>query len=308
VVAKSPADGATGVLRNARVTATFDRDLDPATMVSPATGFSLDAGAGVVPATVAWDPVSKTATLTVSSPLPATTTVTAHVSSSVKDLGGIAVSADIHWSFQTGSVSDTAAPTFAGIVAATKNSNGTAALSWAAASDDFTAPSSIVYRAYESTSLSTVIAFVTGATQLATPSLAPGNWKFTVRAVDDVGNEDTNTASSAITIPFVHFSADVLPLLVPTCALAECHANVAASGLDLTASAAYGNLVNVASQEQPALSRVKPGNASHSYLYLKLKGDPSITGSSMPSGGGTPFTAAQLTTIRSWILEGAPND
>lgn len=93
----------------------------------------------------------------------------------------------------------------------------------------------------------------------------------------------------------------------PICAKAGCHAaGSSPSGLVLEAGQSYANLVGHPAAESP-LARVSPGNPDASYIILKLRGDPSITGERMPLGG--PYlTAEQIEGIAAWIRAGAPNN
>jgi mono/diheme cytochrome c family protein len=100
-------------------------------------------------------------------------------------------------------------------------------------------------------------------------------------------------------------------VFTPKCA--GCHDGSAPAGgalpgsMDLTAGNSHGSLVNVASQEKPALMRVKPGEPDNSYLVHKLEGGPNIEGSRMPLGG--PFLdQATIDDVRAWIASGAAND
>jgi len=97
-------------------------------------------------------------------------------------------------------------------------------------------------------------------------------------------------------------------IFTPVCARAGCHAaGSAPSGLVLEAGQSYGLLVGHASSENSSLDRVSPGNPDRSYLILKLRGDPGITGERMPLGG--PYlTSDQIAGIAAWIRAGAPND
>lgn len=95
-------------------------------------------------------------------------------------------------------------------------------------------------------------------------------------------------------------------VFTPTCARVGCHdAASAQAGLVLSSGSARGNLVNVASSQQPALNRVTPGNPGASYLVRKVRGDASITGSRMPISAA-PLTQAQIDGIIQWINDGAP--
>jgi hypothetical protein len=53
---------------------------------------------------------------------------------------------------------------------------------------------------------------------------------------------------------------------------------------------------------------VEPGSPETSYLILKLRGDPSISGLRMPEDGPPYLTAAQIAGIAGWIRAGAPNN
>jgi mono/diheme cytochrome c family protein len=96
-------------------------------------------------------------------------------------------------------------------------------------------------------------------------------------------------------------------IFTPVCAKAGCHASGSSpSGLVLDAGQSYGNLVGHPAAESP-LDRVSPGNPDGSYIILKLRGDPSITGERMPLGG--PYLSpAQIEGIAAWIRAGAPNN
>ncbi|MDD5563804.1 MAG: hypothetical protein PHQ91_08835 [Thermoanaerobaculaceae bacterium] len=91
------------------------------------------------------------------------------------------------------------------------------------------------------------------------------------------------------------------------CAIAGCHAALGArEGMNLSAGAAYANIVRVPSLERPDLSRIEPGDPDRSYLVKKLRGDPDITGLRMPDGG--TLSPAQIQLVIDWTRRGAPND
>lgn len=90
-----------------------------------------------------------------------------------------------------------------------------------------------------------------------------------------------------------------------SCALSGCHAGSAPQmGMNLSSGQAFSNIVNVASAEQPSFLRVKPGDATNSYLYMKITGDLRISGVQMPATGG-PLSADKIAAIRDWINAGA---
>lgn len=98
---------------------------------------------------------------------------------------------------------DTTAPTFAGVGAVAVGSSNEIDLSWAAAADDVTPTSDLVYqvcRAADATSCASSFTATTvtspGATSFADIDVTPGvAYWYTVRAVDAAGNVDANTVA-----------------------------------------------------------------------------------------------------------------
>lgn len=93
------------------------------------------------------------------------------------------------------------------------------------------------------------------------------------------------------------------------CTASTCHGEAQSGGLDLRPDVAYENLIDVPSSNSH-LARVRPGTATDSYLYEKLRAgtDPEsvdVAGSPMPVGTA-PLTPAELEAVQLWIIEGAP--
>jgi hypothetical protein len=103
VSAVTPASGTTGVAVTTTPTATFNHAMNAATLTT--TTFVLQGPGGTtVPATVAYNSTTFTATLTPSSSLAASTTYTATIvggSSGVFDANGLALSSSVAWTFTT---------------------------------------------------------------------------------------------------------------------------------------------------------------------------------------------------------------
>jgi hypothetical protein len=100
VVSTTPPTGATGVLRNSTVSAVFDRALDPTTVT--ASTFTLRQPDGtLVPAAVAYDATSKTATLTPSAQLSGSTTYTARLDGSISGTDGTPLGSAVSWTYTT---------------------------------------------------------------------------------------------------------------------------------------------------------------------------------------------------------------
>jgi hypothetical protein len=96
-------------------------------------------------------------------------------------------------------------------------------------------------------------------------------------------------------------------VFTPTCAVSGCHVGASApQGLRLDATNSYALLVGVASNEDPGVLRVAPGDPGNSYLIHKLEGTASA-GARMPLNG-TPLVQSDINTIRQWITDGAIDD
>lgn len=105
-----PANGATGVQINRRITATFSQEMDPATISITSyyvTGPS--PSTAVVPGTFTYS--GETAVFTPTSPLATNSLYTATVTTSVKNTAGAAMAVNHIWTFTTGLTGDATAPT-----------------------------------------------------------------------------------------------------------------------------------------------------------------------------------------------------
>jgi len=102
VTVVTPPDGSTLICPNtAVITATFSKDMDPTTINSPATTFTLAGPSGNVPGTVNYIVATRVATFTPSTlPLgPPNAPFTATVSTGAKDKFGNALAANKMWTF-----------------------------------------------------------------------------------------------------------------------------------------------------------------------------------------------------------------
>lgn len=68
----------------------------------------------------------------------------------------------------------------------------------------------------------------------------------------------------------------------------------------------YAMLVNADAWSEPAFKRVLPGDAENSYLVIKLEGR-QLVGLQMPLDAD-PLDEIDLTNIKNWINNGAPNN
>jgi Ice-binding-like/Bacterial Ig-like domain len=102
VITVTPPDGSTLVCPNiAVITATFSKDMNPATINSPATTFTVSGPGGNVSGTVNYVVTTRVATFTVSTALTASTPFTATISTGVADTFGNHLAANKVWTFTT---------------------------------------------------------------------------------------------------------------------------------------------------------------------------------------------------------------
>lgn len=114
---------------------------------------------------------------------------------------------------------------------------------------------------------------------------------------DSNNNNNNNTVATFSEINTSVFQA--------SCAFSGCHAsNSRQAGLDLSSSNAYGNLVGVASTQNPGMKRVDPGNSANSYILKKLKGD----GTTRMPLRQAALSQEKIDMITAWIDAGAENN
>jgi uncharacterized protein (TIGR03118 family) len=168
----------------------------------------------------------------------------------------------------------------------------------------------------------TSVQFFAGSTSLGTATTAPFtvNWNtaatangtvsVTAQATDAAGNVTTSPAVS-VTVSNTPVTLSQLQTSIFTQRCASCHNGNGTSlpgSMNLTSTAAtFAALVNVPSEQNPALKRVLPGDPANSYIIHKLEGVDIGNTARMPFGG--PFLdAATIDTVRAWISQGAQNN
>ncbi|HSL18231.1 MAG TPA: CHRD domain-containing protein [Methylomirabilota bacterium] len=140
-----------------------------------------------------------------------------------------------------------------------------------------------------------------------------GTYTVTFTVTDARGAVDPTPDTRTITVEggggeLATFTAVQTRIFNASCAFAACHAGSApAQGMNLSEGSAYNAIVNVPSNQQPTRDRIEPNDPDASYLYLKVIGDPSISGGRMPLGN-PPLDQERIDLLRDWIERGAPND
>ena len=150
--------------------------------------------------------------------------------------------------------------------------------------------------------------------QWDTTAVTNGSAKLRAVATDtngNVGSSGVLTVVVANTAAAVTLTQVQQNVFTPRCT--GCHNGSQPAGgalpgsMDLRSGASFASLVNVASLEQPALMRVKPGEPDNSYVIHKIEGAAGIAGARMPFGG--PFLdQATIDQVRSWVAGGAQNN
>lgn len=102
-----------------------------------------------------------------------------------------------------------------------------------------------------------------------------------------------------------NFSEIQAAVFTPSCATASCHSGANPPGnLNLEEANSYAMLVGIASDQDPNVQRVNPGNPDISYLVQKLEG--TAGGQQMPPNNALP--QPDIDVIRQWITDGAIDD
>jgi mono/diheme cytochrome c family protein len=168
------------------------------------------------------------------------------------------------------------------------------------------------------------VRFLVNGTVIGTDTTAPHavTWDTTTTpngaasigadATDAAGNQGLATALN-VTVsnaaPATTLTQLQATVFTPICSACHTGGGAALPGsMNLSSAAAtHAALVNVASEQRPAVMRVRPNDAAGSYIVHKLEGGPDIVGVRMPQGG--PFlSVAQIDTVKSWINAGALNN
>jgi hypothetical protein len=206
VTSTSPANGATGVSRDASVRATFSRPADPATVTG--STFTLRAPDGsLVPANVSYDDAANSAVLTPAAPLAYSSTFTARVTTGVRAADGSPLGANVQWSF---TVADPVAPEVTSVAPAAGTSDNGPSVEPRAEFSKALAPATVNTSTVTLTGPSGAVAATVsydGATRSAklTPSapLTAGSYTTrlsgSIRSADDVAMGADYTWTFAVT-------------------------------------------------------------------------------------------------------------
>jgi len=113
--------------------------------------------------------------------------------------------------------------------------------------------------------------------------------------------KDVGPVEPELQIPSeVSYSRDVQPIFDAYCV--SCHPS--SGNLDLRRGYSYNNIVNVPASGYPGIL-VVPNDPEASVLYKKIDKS-GVYGANMPIG--RPLSTTDITIIRTWIEQGAPDN
>jgi hypothetical protein len=263
VILTNPLGGASNVPLNQIITATFSEAMAPATIISPATSFTLTSTAPSpvvsVPGTVTYAAVGDMATFTPSADLTASTYYMATITTAVTNLAGIHMLASYSWTFETGAATVTTPPTVVstnpGLNATGVCINGAINATFSEALNPVSVPGTFTVTGPALTPvLGTVTLDVTGTILTFTPTsnLASGT---TYTATISTGVEDLlgdhlataeiwsfTTGTNACTAPVPLNSASVFGVLAGTAGITNTGVNTVINGDLGTTATAYSFL------------------------------------------------------------------
>jgi hypothetical protein len=289
----TPENSAVSVATSAKATVTFSEKMNAGSITS--STITLKHGSTLVTGTVLT--TGAVAVFTPSSTLTGNTLYTGTVTTGVKDSTGNALAAEYTWSFTTAATADVTPPTVLSVVPAsnaTSVATGTkVTATFSETMDAATISASTFTLKQGSTAVAGTISY-TGTSATFTPSAAlTGSTSYTATITTGAKDPSGNALTANYTWTFTtiaaaagkSFSTDVVPIL-NLCNTCHTHSWTTSTN----ASTFYTNLVNS--------GHVKPSAPTSSKIYVKL------------NGGHPPSTvsAAQVTTILTWMTEGSKNN
>jgi hypothetical protein len=228
---------------------------------------------------------------------------------------------------------DSTPPIFAGATGVSHVTATSAEIDWSPGTDDQTPSSEIVYLVYGASTSggetfgdagSPVGVSMPGASSITLANLTPNTtYYWVVLAEDRAGNisalpviSDAGTGNEAGAVgppgevsatTLFSFSRNVAGIFGQHCAVAQCHiaGGPPPFGLVLAPAVSYMDLVNVPVGEIAGYTRVVPGSSATSYVYLKIHPSPPHGSQMPPSSTGDSLSATEISTIGSWIDQGA---
>jgi Bacterial Ig-like domain (group 2) len=155
---------------------------------------------------------------------------------------------------------------------------------------------------------SATVAASTGTSTTVTTTATPGSEQVAAQ-ISTLSLSATRTVAVVSTGVRLSGAGGVQAVFTGNCT--SCHPPT--ENMDLSTGAAFGDIVDVTSNQQPLMKRVRPFRPDSSYLVHKIQGTQTTVGGSgvrMPFGcsGASCLSNATINLIRNWILQGALNN
>jgi len=324
VVSHAPVQGASNIARTATLYVVVNGTVDPTTLTSATITLT---GAGVIPATRTWNPITSSIEIRPQSPfMDSGALLTLSLGSGVMTTGGASL-VPLSFTFNTVSSSDTTLPTFGGITSITGVGTNSVTLNWSTpGSDDTTLVGSLLYDVYVSTASGsqnygqppTTTSLAGAASVVVALPTSDLTYYFVVLCRDAAGNlSSTLVELSQKTL--VSFSSDIYtPIVHNICTMCHVSGGIA-QFMDLSISASdtvlnkwVGQPANTGAGppqmcQASGLIRVVAGSPSTSLVYLKISQTTPPCGVRMPEGLA-PLSTAQIQLFFDWITQGANNN
>jgi hypothetical protein len=295
VVSVTPAAGSTAIATGTKPTVTFSEIMDASTINS--STFTLKQGSTTIAGSVSY--TGTVATFTPSTALTGNMLYTCTLTTGVKDVSSNAMAAAYTWSFTTAVPVDVTPPTVTSVNPANSSTgvvvNSAITAIFSEAMNATTISGSTFMVKQGATAVSGTVTY-TGTTATFTPSAAlAGNTVYTCTITTGATDVAGNAIASNYTWSFTtvasapagkSFAADVVPIL-NLCNTCHTHPWTPSA----TASTFYASLLSG--------GYINPTNPTSGKIYTKL------TGGHPP---GSTVSAAQVTTILTWITEGSKNN
>jgi hypothetical protein len=214
VVSRYPASGATGVVLDTVVTATFSEAMNASTITT--SSFTLKIGTTPVSGSVSYNAGTYTATFTPSANLTDDTIYTASLSTAVTDIAGNALSAASTWNFTTGTVPDTTPPSVTITPLSPDPTTDTTPTFTGTATDTQSNIASVEYRVdsgswVAATASDGAFDSLSEGYTFTTSTLSAGEHTVYVRATDAASPPNTTLAADYATDTFTVETSGVIP-------------------------------------------------------------------------------------------------
>jgi len=293
VSSTNPANSDTGVAPNGKISTTFSKGMDPATITT--STFTLTQGGTPIAGAVTY--VGTTATFTPTSNLAASTVYVGTITTGVTDLAGNALASNNTWSFTTGTTTDTTAPTVSSTNPADTDTgvaiNGSTSATFSEAMDPATINTSTFTLTHSGTSVAGAVTYAgTTATFKPTSNLAVST-SYTATITTGAKDLAGNALAVAKTWSFTTGAASALGPGAVNLGTAGSFAILSKSGISTTGVTAITGDIGVSPIDHTALTGFSETMDSSGTFSTSIY---VVGGGKLYAADYTPPTPAKMTT------------